>query len=312
MRKKKIVAFEPDAADRCDMVAVLEGLNHEVTLLNQREALVRNIGGKHFDLVVIGAHDSLSFSIDLLKEIKAISPHLPVILTASGVDSREVVTAMKSGAADFFIKPVDAGMMENFTWPVDALKEPLTPQKEVDGFAIITQDAAMEHLLQVVRKVADSRASVLIQGASGTGKELVARHIHNCSHRRNNPFVAINCAALPATLLESELFGHEKGTFTGALGRKKGKFELADGGTLLLDEISEMDYSLQAKLLRVLQERVIDRIGGAAPVSVDVRILATTNADLEEMAHDGSFREDLYYRLNVIPLRLPALAERRG
>ena len=310
MPEKKIIVFDPEIADQSDIVDVFEGLHHDVTLLNQRGTLLQNIGGGDVDLVVIGSRDSLTFSIELLKEIKRISLHLPVILTASGVDSREVVTAMKSGADDFFIRPIDAEMVKNLTWPVDNSRKQLFTQAEDDEFTIVTGNGTMERLLQTVRKVADSRASVLIQGASGTGKELVARYIHSCSHRRKNPFVAINCAALPATLLESELFGHEKGTFTGALGRKKGKFELADRGTLLLDEIGEMDYSLQAKLLRVLQERVVDRIGGTAPVPVDVRIIATTNANLEEMTHEGSFREDLYYRLNVIPLRLPPLEER--
>jgi two-component system response regulator FlrC len=164
--------------------------------------------------------------------------------------------------------------------------------------------------MQMARDVADSRASIFIQGESGTGKELFARYIHHYSARKHNTFVAINCAALPETLLESELFGYEKGAFTGAISRKKGKFELASQGTLLLDEISEMDYQLQSKLLRVLQEREIDRIGGMYPVPVDVRFIATTNRDIEEQIAQGKFREDLYYRLNVIPFCLPPLRDR--
>jgi two-component system response regulator FlrC len=165
--------------------------------------------------------------------------------------------------------------------------------------------------LESIANVADSQASILVQGESGTGKELIARHIHHCSHRKDNPFVAINCAALPETLLESELFGHEKGAFTGAISQKKGKFEMANHGTLLLDEISEMDLGLQSKLLRVLQEREIDRVGGNNPIPIDVRIIATTNRDIENHIHDGKFREDLYYRLNVIPIHLPPLRERK-
>jgi two-component system response regulator FlrC len=175
---------------------------------------------------------------------------------------------------------------------------------------IITIDPLMIRVLEVAEAVARSEATVLIQGESGTGKELVARFIHSCSMRAQAPFVAVNCAALPETLLESELFGHEKGAFTGAQNRKIGKFELAHGGTILLDEISEMDLALQAKLLRVLQEREVDRVGGKDPVQIDVRVLATTNRDLEEHVKSGKFRADLYYRLNVIPVTLPALRQR--
>jgi two-component system response regulator FlrC len=164
--------------------------------------------------------------------------------------------------------------------------------------------------MELARSVAGSRATVLISGESGTGKEVFARYIHAASPRRGRPFVAVNCAALPESLLESELFGHEKGAFTGAVMRKAGKFELASGGTLLLDEVSEMRPPLQAKLLRVLQEGEIDRVGGRSPVPIDVRVLATTNHDLEKMIAEGGFRQDLYYRLNVIPLRLPPLRER--
>jgi two-component system response regulator FlrC len=176
---------------------------------------------------------------------------------------------------------------------------------------IITENKEMHRLLEQARDIADSQASIFIQGESGTGKELFARHIHNHSNRRHKPFVAINCSALPETLLESELFGHEKGSFTGAVTSKKGKFELANHGTMLLDEISEMDIQLQSKLLRVLQEREIDRIGGMEPIPVDVRIIATTNRDIEKQIRDGRFREDLFYRLNVVPFHLPPLRDRR-
>jgi two-component system response regulator FlrC len=170
----------------------------------------------------------------------------------------------------------------------------------------------MLKLLELARQVADSRASVLIQGESGTGKELIARYIHENSSRKQGPFVAVNCAALPETLLESELFGHEKGAFTGAVSSKPGKFELADGGTILLDEVTEMPLHLQSKFLRVLQEREIDRVGGRRPIAVDIRVVATTNRDMKETIEKKEFREDLYYRLNVIPLRLPSLRERAG
>ena len=177
---------------------------------------------------------------------------------------------------------------------------------------IITQDSALLRVLEMARGVAPSPATVLLQGESGTGKELLARFIHAHSDRADGPFVAINCASLPEGLLESELFGHEKGSFTGAITRKIGKFELADCGTILLDEISEMDLALQAKLLRVLQEGEVDRVGGKAPHKIDVRVVATTNRNLKEWVDEGKFRQDLYYRLNVIPLTIPPLRDRRG
>ena len=170
----------------------------------------------------------------------------------------------------------------------------------------------MQQLLSLADRVAASSASVLIQGESGTGKELFARYLHEKSNRADRPFIAVNCAALPENLLESELFGHEKGAFTGAIGRKTGKFELADKGTLFLDEITEMQYHLQAKLLRVLQEKVVDRVGGTQPVDVDVRVIATTNRDAKESVDKGEFRQDLFYRLNTIPLVIPPLKKRMG
>lgn len=177
---------------------------------------------------------------------------------------------------------------------------------------IITSDHRMQELIQLARTVAQSKATVLVQGESGTGKELMAQLIHESSSRASRPFVAINCAAIPENLLESELFGYEKGSFTGAMSSKAGKFELANGGTLLLDEISEMDVRLQAKLLRVIQQGEVDRVGGQRPVAVDVRIIATTNRNLADAVRDGKFREDLFYRLNVVNLTMPPLRERLG
>jgi two-component system response regulator FlrC len=218
---------------------------------------------------------------------------------------------MKMGASDFLLKPMTLKMLEIINSQIlNGLSIRNTTEPH-GRFTIITKNQEMNRLLKLSREIADSQASIFIQGESGTGKELFARYIHHKSSRSNKPFVAINCAAMPENLLESELFGHEKGAFTGALNKKKGKFERADRGTLLLDEISEMDYQLQSKLLRVLQEREIDRIGGIEPIPVDVRIIATTNRDIEQQVENGKFREDLYYRLNVIPFKLPPLRERK-
>jgi two-component system response regulator FlrC len=310
MNSKQILIFETNPADRKDLVRVFESLGHSVSAVADTVSLFEHLNVNSCDLVVIGARPPVSDAMALLKKLTGRHPFVPVIMAVAGADPETAVNAMKGGAMDFFVKPVQTEMVQNFVWPERAA--PARPdERGADRFAIVTRNPAMKHLLMSVRKICDSRAPVLICGESGTGKELIARYVHSSSQRRNHPFVAVNCAALPESLLESELFGHEKGTFTGAVGRKKGKFEQANGGCLLLDEISEMDVSLQAKLLRVLQEREVDRVGGGAPVPVDVKVLATTNRDLDAMIESGEFREDLYYRLNVVPLQVPPLRDRR-
>jgi DNA-binding NtrC family response regulator len=228
---------------------------------------------------------------------------------------------MRKGATDFIMKPFsleDLEMVVKNVLERGAESESRETAHEEPGTSraaqrpIVTADPRMAELLEFLKNIAKSRSSVLISGESGTGKELLARFIHQHSPRRSQPFVAVNCAAIPHTLLESEMFGFEKGAFTGAAQRRIGKFELADRGTLLLDEVSEMDMPLQAKLLRVIQESEIDRLGGKDPIPVDARIVATTNADLKKCIQEKKFREDLYYRLNVIPVRIPPLRERKG
>ena len=269
--------------------------------------------------VVVVADDSTpGFSaLDFLKQAADSDTGVPktIILTPDPVMDY-AVSLTQHGAMDYLIKPVDPRQLElsvkkslaTSIAPPPVEKEKPAPKKAVQ---MITKDPGMERLLKLAARVADSSASVLIQGESGTGKELLARFLHEKSTRRHQPFIALNCAALPENLLESELFGHEKGAFTGALAKKAGKFELADKGTLFLDEITEMQFHLQSKLLRVLQEKVVDRVGGTQPVDVDVRVIATTNRDAKASVENQEFREDLFYRLNTIPLIIPPLRERR-
>jgi DNA-binding NtrC family response regulator len=224
---------------------------------------------------------------------------VPVVACGVGADPELAARAIRAGAKEFIPLPPEAELIAAVLAAVADDERPL-----------IARDPAMQQLLSLADQVAPSEASILITGESGVGKEVMARYLHKKSRRADKPFISVNCAAIPENLLESELFGHEKGAFTGAVARRIGKFEEADGGTLLLDEISEMDARLQAKLLRALQEREIDRVGGSKPVKVNIRVIATSNRDLVQAVRDGSFREDLLYRLNVMNLRLPALRER--
>ncbi len=235
----------------------------------------------------------------LVDAITAERIRTPVIACGTGTDARAAVAAIQAGAKEYIPLPPDPEL-------IAAVIEAVT----ADNRAFVWRDASMERVVKMAEQIARSEASVLITGESGTGKEVMARFIHVKSTRKDKPFVSVNCAAIPDHLLESELFGHERGAFTGAVARRIGKFEEAHGGTLLLDEISEMDVRLQAKLLRALQERVIDRVGGAGPVRVDIRVVATSNRALAEEVRAGRFREDLFYRLNVVHLKLPALRER--
>ena len=259
--------------------------------------------------------------LQLLKKIKAATPQLPVILVTGHASVDAAVEAMRLGAKDYILKPfqrdailatVEIIFQEQSTQAVRQLVAAPRQNTLAKEKPIVGNSEALRKLIIRAKNVAASKATILILGESGTGKEVFARYIHNESDRAHGPFVALNCAALPDGLLESELFGHEKGAYTGAVSSKKGKFELAHGGTILLDEIGEVPLHLQAKLLRVLQEEEVDRLGGSQPVKVDVHVLATTNRSLEEMVAEGSFRADLYYRLNVIPLHLPSLRQRHG
>ncbi|MGB1007631.1 MAG: sigma-54-dependent transcriptional regulator, partial [Thalassobaculaceae bacterium] len=254
--------------------------------------------GRGADLVMIDVRLSAP---RLLEAMKTERINTPVVACGIDPDPDAAEAAIRAGAKEYIPLPPDAELIAAV---LAAVSE--------DQSAVIHADPVMAATLKLADQIAPSDASVLVTGESGTGKEVLARYLHNKSRRQQQSFVSVNCAAIPDNLLESELFGHEKGAFTGAIARRIGKFEEADGGTLLLDEISEMDIRLQAKLLRAIQEREIDRVGGSQPVKIDIRLLATSNRDLEQHVRDGNFREDLYFRLNVFNLQLPALRERPG
>ncbi len=258
-------------------------------------ALLRS--GKGADILLVDVRLDIRELITRLNQERIA---VPVVAFGIQADSQAAVNAIKAGAKEYLPLPPDEDMIAAVLAAISN-----------DGVNLVYASDAMKNVMALVERIAPSDASVLITGESGTGKEVIARHIHEKSRRKDQPFISLNCAAIPDSLLESELFGHEKGAFTGALHRRIGKFEEANHGTLLLDEISEMDIRLQAKLLRAIQEREIDRVGGTQPVKLDLRILATSNRNLKEAVAKGAFREDLFFRLNVIEIKIPPLRERR-
>lgn len=278
-----------------------------------QEAVARLHSSDAFRLMVTDVNMPRVNGMDVLREAQRLRPRMPVVVITGFGTIANAVEAMKLGAADYIVKPFTAEALEAAIAKHLEEPGPIVSVPDTGGERpFITKDARTQRVLAIAASIATTDATVLIEGESGTGKEVLARYIHRHSPRAARPFVAVNCAAVPATLLESELFGHEKGSFTGAVQSKKGKFEMAEGGTILLDEIGEMEPVLQSKLLRVLQEREIDRVGGVGPRPIDVRVVCTTNANLPKLVSDGKFREDLFYRLNVIPLTIPPLRERKG
>ncbi|HHK75006.1 MAG TPA: sigma-54-dependent Fis family transcriptional regulator, partial [Rhizobiales bacterium] len=277
------------ALDRGAKVLHSPSLEEAVTILRS---------GKGADLLMVDVALDIT-SLVMKLELERI--HVPIVACGVRNDARAAVRAIRAGAKEYIPLPPDPEIIAAILAAVSD-----------EGFSLIYRDEIMANVVQLANQVAKSEASILITGESGVGKEVIARHVHRQSARNDRAFISVNCAAIPENLLESELFGHEKGAFTGAHARRIGKFEEADGGTLLLDEISEMDVRLQAKLLRAIQERVIDRVGGRKPVPVNIRIIATSNRDLFAAVREGHFREDLLYRLNVINLAIPPLRERPG
>lgn len=313
MSKRKILVADDEYVMREGIKEALLDLGFDVTLAKDGGEALELLGRGSYAMVITDIKMPKASGMDVLKEARRRCPDIPVLMMTAYGTVDNAVEAMKVGAYDYILKPFSTEAIEKSV--MQALQGGDKRLQSEDNGApgnkiIITQNEKMLKVLQLAENVAASDATVLIHGESGTGKELLARFLHEKSPKNKGPFVAVNCAALPDNLLESELFGHEKGAFTGAATQKKGKFELAHGGTLLLDEISEMALSLQAKLLRVIQERVVDRVGGTKPVPIDIRIVATTNRDMRRLVSEERFREDLYYRINVFPLKVPPLRER--
>ena len=317
MDKKRILVVDDDEYIRESIRETLRRKGYEPIGVEHAKAALDAFQREPFDMVISDMKMPGMSGIDLLEKIRRLDGEVPfLIITAYGA-IESAVEAIKKGASDFIQKTT--GLLDELELHVERnlqLRQLLNENKRLSSalkkqWNYVGASKSLEDIRSLCKTVAESRSTVLITGESGTGKELIARSIHYLSPRRAGPFVKVNCAALPEGLIESELFGHEKGAFTGALNRRLGKFELASGGTLLLDEIGEMGTSVQAKLLRVLQEREVNKVGGDDPVEIDIRIVATTNRDLDKDVESGVFREDLYYRLNVFRIHLPPLRERK-
>jgi DNA-binding NtrC family response regulator len=303
MTRNSILVVDDEKGQREIISTILSGAGYEVTTASSGEAALKFVADRHFDLVLTDYLMGGMSGLDLLRELTNLDKSTMVVLISAHGTVDTAVDAMRLGAFDYLQKPYDREKL------LDTVSRAVGKLKSLDS-DIVSVSPEMDRVKKLILKVAKSNSTVLIRGESGTGKELIARAIHRNSNRANEIFQAVNCAAINENLLESELFGHEKGSFTGAVVEKKGLFEVADGGTLFLDEIGELDVSLQAKLLRALQEKKIRRVGGTVELEMDVRVVAATNRDLLKMTGTGAFREDLYYRLNVLSIEVPPLRER--
>ncbi|NLS13225.1 sigma-54-dependent Fis family transcriptional regulator [Vibrio sp. SM6] len=305
MAQSKVLIVEDDAGLREALVDTLALAGYAWLEADCAEEALLKLKAEPVDIVVTDVQMAGMGGLALLRSIKQHWPNLPVLLMTAYANIEDAVSAMKDGAIDYMAKPFAPEVLLNMVSRYAPVKS------EDNGDAVVADEKSLR-LLALADKVARTDANVMVLGPSGSGKEVMSRYIHNASLRKDGPFVAINCAAIPDNMLEATLFGYEKGAFTGAVQACPGKFEQAQGGTILLDEISEMDLNLQAKLLRVLQEREVERLGSRKSIKLDVRVLATSNRDLKQYVETGNFREDLYYRLNVFPLMWPALCDRPG
>ncbi|MDC0611047.1 sigma-54 dependent transcriptional regulator [Vibrio sp.] len=305
MTQSKVLIVEDDEGLREALVDTLALAGYDWVEADCAEDALIKLKTDTIDIVVSDVQMAGMGGLALLRNIKQQWPNLPVLLMTAYANIEDAVAAMKEGAIDYMAKPFAPEVLLNMVSRYAPVKS------DDNGDAVVADEKSLK-LLALAEKVAKTDASVMIMGPSGSGKEVMSRYIHNASPRKDGPFVAINCAAIPENMLEATLFGYEKGAFTGAVQACPGKFEQAQGGTILLDEISEMDLSLQAKLLRVLQEREVERLGSRKSIKLDVRVLATSNRDLKRYVQEGNFREDLYYRLNVFPITWPALCDRQG
>ena len=319
MPERLVLVVDDEEAQRKVLAGFLRKRGYEVESAASVDEALRVAAARPVDLVLTDLRMPGRTGLDLLEDLRQINPEVPAIVMTAYGTVQSAVAAMKRGAADYLSKPIDLEELEVLVARTlerralvsenRALREQLESRYRLQGLE--TANARMAEAINVAGRAAASRATILVRGESGTGKELLARAIHHASPRRRGPLVAVNVAALPETLLESELFGHERGAFTGADREHRGRFELADGGTLFLDEIGDLPPGTQVKLLRVLQEQSFQRLGGTKTLQVDVRVIAATHRDLPAMARAGQFREDLYYRLNVVSIELPPLRERR-
>jgi len=316
----RILCVDDDAAQVMLMEDALQRAGYDTVGVRNAEAALNVLGRGGIDLIVSDYKMPGLTGLEFLERLDAEGVDAPLIMVTGHASVEHAVAATKAGAVEYLTKPFQPAELvlavEQALEVVRLRRENESLREEVDALRgsreIVGRSAALARVLETVERAAPTRATVLLQGESGTGKELLARRLHELSDRCDGPFVSVNCAALPESLIESTLFGHEKGAFTGAVKRMKGAFERAHGGTLLLDEISEMRLDLQGKFLRVLQEREFERVGGTQAIEVDVRVVATTNRDLRAEADAGRFREDLYYRLSVMPVQVPPLRERRA
>ncbi|HEV8543905.1 MAG TPA: sigma-54 dependent transcriptional regulator [Verrucomicrobiae bacterium] len=314
---EKIIVLEDDQIVRKNLEHQLRQRRYDVASATTIADAQELLGKDNFDLIFVDIRLPDGEGTELLKQIQT-RPVKPLVVMITGFGSVEsAVTCMRDGAFDYIIKPFSTDTIEvtlrkaeDFTRLVKVSQYLSREEGAETGYELLGRSPAMDGLRALIRKVARTQATVLIQGESGTGKELVARAIYMESTRANAPFIKVNCAAIPENLIESEFFGHEKGSFTGALTKREGRFELAHGGTILLDEVSEVSPQVQAKLLRVLQERELERVGGNRTIKVDVRVIATTNRNLEQSVEKKEFRQDLFFRLNVVPILVPPLRER--